>query len=124
MTANEVKGLPAANHSGVAGAAADTVHYDFASSVWTANRRRWRELRTSIIIGPDGMIPPLTPEARQRVAESAAKAKGHEMDGPENTPLTSRCIARPNAGPPMIPETYNSNLQIVQITDMWPLKPK
>src|SRR6516164_3520245 len=40
-------------------------------------------LRTSLIVGPEGRVPPLTPEAQQRIAERAALAKGHEFDGPE-----------------------------------------
>lgn len=59
-------------------------------------------------------MPPLTPEARKRLAEARAKAKGHEFDGPENRPLGARCIARAQVGPPMLPSAYNSNLQIVQ----------
>jgi len=65
-------------------------------------------------VGPEGSLPPLTPEARKRIAERRAKAKGHEFDGPENRPLGARCLARPNVGPPLLPTAYNSNLQIVQ----------
>jgi len=67
-------------------------------------------------VGPDGRIPPLTPEARQRLAERRAKEKGHEFDGPESRPLGARCLARANVGPPLLPTAYNSNLQIVQGT--------
>jgi hypothetical protein len=115
LTRNEVDGLPAANHSGVEGAAAETVHYDFAQFGLDREQAKvaWNR-RTSIIVGPEGRIPPLTAEARKKIAERAAQEKGHEMDGPENRPLGARCIARANVGPPLLPAGYNSNLQIVQ----------
>ena len=71
-------------------------------------------LRTSMIVGPDGRVPPLTPEAQQRNAERAARNKGHEFDGPENRTIQERCIVWGNEGPPMLPPGYNSFLQIVQ----------
>jgi hypothetical protein len=110
----ETEGQPPANHSGVEGAAADDVHYDFSQFGLDRGQSKlaWN-LRTSIIVGPDGRIPPLTPEARTRLAEIRAKAKGHEFDGPENFSLGARCIARPNVAP-LLPTAYNSNLQIVQ----------
>jgi hypothetical protein len=97
-----------------AGTAAD-VHYDFAQFGLDRSQAKlvW-DRRTSIIAGPDGTMPALTPEARKRIAASAAKNKGHELDGPENRPLGARCLARANVGPPMLPAAYNSNLQIVQ----------
>jgi hypothetical protein len=71
-------------------------------------------LRTSLIIGPDGRIPPLTPEAQKRNAERSARNRGHQFDGPENRPLQERCLIYSTEGPPMLPSAYNSNLQIVQ----------
>jgi hypothetical protein len=71
-------------------------------------------IRTSLIIGPEGRIPPMIPEAQQRNAARAAAIKGHEFDGPENRPLGEQCIMWPNEGPPILPAGYNSNLQIVQ----------
>jgi hypothetical protein len=71
-------------------------------------------LRTSLIVGPEGRVPPLTPEAEQRNAERAAAAKGHEFDGPESRGIQERCIVWGNEGPPMLPPGYNSYLQIVQ----------
>jgi len=71
-------------------------------------------LRTSLIVGPDGRVPPLTTEARQRNADRAAKAKGHEFDGPESRGIQERCLVWGNEGPPMLPPGYNSFLQIVQ----------
>ena len=110
----EDEGQPLANHSGVEGAPADDVHYDFSQFGLDRGQSKlaWNR-RTSIIVGPDGKIPPLTPEARARLAEIRAKAKGHEFDGPENLTLGARCLARPNVAP-LLPTAYNSNLQIVQ----------
>jgi hypothetical protein len=71
-------------------------------------------IRTSLIVGPEGRIPPLIPEAQQRNAARAAAAKGHEFDGPETRTLGEQCIMWPNEGPPIQPAGYNSNLQIVQ----------
>ncbi|PYX54578.1 MAG: hypothetical protein DMG73_18880, partial [Acidobacteria bacterium] len=115
LALDDVEGEPPANHSGVEGAPAENVHYDHAQFGldWLQSKVAWNR-RTSLIVGPEGTIPPLTPEARKRLAEIAAKEKGHEFDGPENRPLAARCIARPSAGPPLLPTRYNSNLQIVQ----------
>jgi len=115
LALDDAEGEPPANHSGVEGAPAETVHYDHAQFGldWLQTRVAWN-LRTSLIVGPEGRIPPLTPEARQRLAVLAAKEKGHEFDGPESRPLEARCIARANVGPPLLPTRYNSNLQIVQ----------
>ena len=71
-------------------------------------------LRTSLIVGPDGRVPPYTPEAKQRLAERAARNRGHQFDGPENRPLQEQCLMYATEGPPMLPSAYNSNLQIVQ----------
>ena len=110
----EEEGQPAANHSGVEGAAPDDVHYDFSQfGLDRAQAKLAWNRRTSIIVGPEGTVPPLTPEARKRLADMRAKAKGHEFDGPESLTLGARCIARLNVAP-LLPSAYNSNLQIVQ----------
>jgi hypothetical protein len=94
---------------------ADDVHYDFSEyGLDRAQTKLSWNRRTSIIVGPDGTIPPLTPEAAKRRTERRAKAKGHQFDGPESLSLSARCIARANVGPPLLPAAYNSNLQIVQ----------
>jgi len=112
---DEVEGEPPANHSGIEGAPAENVHYDHAQFGldWLQSKVAWNR-RTSLIVGSEGTIPPLTPGARDRIASRKAKEKGHELDGPENRPLGARCLARENVGPPLLPIRYNSNLQIVQ----------
>jgi len=115
LALDEQEGEPAANHSGEEGAPAETVHYDHAQFGldWLQSKVAWNR-RTSLIVGPEGTIPPLTPQARDRVATRKAKEKGHEFDGPENRPLGARCITMARVGPPILPARYNSNLQIVQ----------
>jgi len=71
-------------------------------------------MRTSMIVGPEGRVPPLTPEAQKRNAERAASNRGHEFDGPENRAIQERCLVWGTEGPPMLPPGYNSYLQIVQ----------
>jgi hypothetical protein len=71
-------------------------------------------IRTSLIVGPEGRVPPMLPAAQQRNAARAAANKGHEFDGPEHRALGEQCIMWPNEGPPIQPAGYNSNLQIVQ----------
>lgn len=115
LARDENEGEPAANHSGEPGAAAEDVHYDFSQFGLDRSQTKlaWNR-RTSLIVGPEGTIPPLMPAAKDRIAVRRANAKGHEFDGPENRPLGARCLARANVGPPLLPSAYNSNLQIVQ----------
>src|ERR1700687_2471460 len=90
-------------------------HYDESQFGLDPSQSKFaRNLRTSLIIGATGRIPPFTPEAQARLAAKAAKAKGHEFDGPENRSLGERCIMWPQEGPPMLPVVYNNNLEFVQ----------
>ncbi len=78
--------------------------------------------RSSIIVDPpNGRLPPLTADAKQRAAERAAMMKSvGEFDGPEVRSLSDRCILSfgSNAGPPMLPNYfYNNNYTIVQTRD-------
>ena len=71
--------------------------------------------RTSLIIGPEGVVPPILPEAQKRNAERAARNKGHEFDSHENRPLSERCILLNQERIPLIPGANEGNLiQIVQ----------
>jgi hypothetical protein len=94
---------------------ADDVHYDFSEyGLDRAQQKIAWNRRTSLIVGPEGTIPPQTADARKRIAEARARERGHEFDGPENRPLGARCLARPNVGPPLQQAGYNNNFQIVQ----------
>jgi hypothetical protein len=109
LALNEEEGRPTEP-----GTAAD-VHYDFSEYGLDRSQAKlaWNR-RTSLIVGPDGTVPPLTAEATARNAERAAKARGHEFDSADSRPLGARCLAFGNVGPPMLPAGYNSNLQILQ----------
>jgi hypothetical protein len=97
-----------------AGTRAD-VHYDFTQFGLDSGHTQVAEnLRTSLIVGPEGRVPPTLPEAQKRAAERAARNRGHQFDGPENRGLSERCIVWPNEAPPMIAGGYNGNVQIVQ----------
>src|SRR5690348_10422780 len=71
--------------------------------------------RTSLIIDPpDGRIPAFTPEAQKWFAAVQAHGKEHPADGPEDRYLSERCLLFGSIGPPMLPEPYNNNYEIVQ----------
>jgi hypothetical protein len=74
--------------------------------------------RTSLIIDPpDGKIPPLTPEGRER---AQAMMRGfNRFEDVKERPLSERCLIGfgSTAGPPMLPVLYNNNYQIVQTAD-------
>jgi hypothetical protein len=86
---------------------------------WMAERE-W-DNRTSLIIDPpDGQFPPLTPEAEARrargrgngpVVEGSESGPRGRADGPEDRPLSERCISY---GAPRTGAGYNSYLQIIQ----------
>jgi len=92
------------------------------------------QTRSSILIDPpDGKMPPMKPEARQRNARlraaavdpsagegNTASGPAGAFDGPESRPLAERCLLGFNstAGPPSLPNYFYNNLkQIVQTRD-------
>jgi hypothetical protein len=91
------------------------VHYDL-SQFGLDKREVAPNLRTSLIVGPEGKIPARSDAAKQRAAAKAAFQREHGFDGPDTRALSERCILWPNEGPPMLSPGYNSNLQIVQGT--------
>src|SRR5271166_82045 len=71
--------------------------------------------RTSLIIDPpDGKVPPITAEAKQRNA--AMMRNFNNYDSVKTRPLSERCLIGfgSTGGPPMLPVLYNNNYQIVQ----------
>lgn len=69
---------------------------------------------TSLVVEPtDGRVPALTAAAQRRQQERAQWRRDHPADGPEDRSLAERCINF-SAGPPMLPTTYNNNVQIYQ----------
>jgi hypothetical protein len=94
---------------------ANAVHYDDA--IWQAeNYGKVASLRTSIIFAPrNGRLPPLTAAGRERLPRQRAAQRGTEpSSSAKDRSLGERCIAWGNVGPPMVPPTYNANLQIMQ----------
>ncbi|HEY2153231.1 MAG TPA: hypothetical protein VGH34_20650 [Vicinamibacterales bacterium] len=91
------------------------------------------EKRTSIVIDPpNGLVPPVKSEARQRnqailatrVSPDAAEGGGNtppgQYDDPEARPLAERCLLgfSSTSGPPTLPNYWYNNLkQIVQTRD-------
>jgi hypothetical protein len=72
--------------------------------------------RTSLVVDPpDGRVPALTAEGRQR--EEAFAARRKIAAGPESLPIWDRCLVGFNAGPPIIPSGYNNNMQLFQTSD-------
>jgi hypothetical protein len=93
----------------------DPTHYDNALWLATSDLKPLSSNRTSLIYDPpDGKIPPLTAEARQRAAARRAAAG---FDSYENRPLQERCIMWTHEGPPMLPPPYDDVLQIIQTSN-------
>lgn len=100
---------------GAAAAAGGAVHYDMGQfGLDAAHTVRAPSLRTSILTGPEGKLPPITPEAKKRNDERAAFNRVHQWDGAETRPLGEQCLLWPNEGPPFMPTGYDSDLQIAQ----------
>ena len=74
--------------------------------------------RNSVITDPkDGRIPALTPEAQKKLEAAQELHKLHYLNGPEDMTTFERCITTVNSGPPMLPNAYNNNYQIVETHD-------
>jgi hypothetical protein len=70
--------------------------------------------RTSLVVDPpDGRIPALTDEAKQRAAVRT-EARRRNAIGPEDRGVGERCILGFNSGPPMNSSAYNNNMQLIQ----------
>ena len=86
-----------------------TVHYDwkeYGMDAWQSPIRPL--LRTALVVDPpNGRIPPLTPEGRQRAA-----AAGRGLDV-RSRGLYERCVTG-NQGPPRIPGNHDAESQIIQ----------
>jgi hypothetical protein len=81
--------------------------------------------RTSLIIDPpDGRIPPLTPDARQRQDAHGVErpvrlrqSRNSPAHGPEDLGIGERCLIGFSSGPPITPSAYNNNLMVFQTPD-------
>lgn len=111
----------AASDAAIPGTGVDEAYNDF----WIESAGLGRARLTSHIIYPEnGRLPELTDTAYQtpmgQVPDRPVRAAlgvTFGTDGPEDRPLSDRCIIGFNAGPPVNPSFYNNNLQIVQNKD-------
>ena len=91
------------------------VRYDLELYGFDRAKLRYTSKRTSLVVGPEGVVPPILPEARARNAARAAELKGHEFDSHEQRSLSERCILLNQVRIPMTPGANEGNLlQIVQ----------
>jgi hypothetical protein len=76
--------------------------------------------RTSLIVDPpNGRLPEMTPDGKNRAERRAAEQRDTQLGHPhadswEDRPLQERCLVGLNAGPPMTPGAYNNNFQLFQ----------
>jgi hypothetical protein len=93
------------------------VHYDFTQfGLDKSQNPVTPDMRTAMVSDPpDGHIPAVTPEATKRAQarQAAARATGAQYDSVQTIVVGSRCIIA-TPGPPMLPQGYNGNYQIVQ----------
>jgi len=91
------------------------VRYDLELYGFDPGKLRFSSNRTSLIVGSEGVVPPMLPAARERNAERNAQNKGHEFDSYANRPLSERCVLMNQERIPMTPGANEGNLlQIVQ----------
>lgn len=110
-----------ASDAAIPGTGVDEAYNDF----WIESAGLGRARLTSHIIYPEnGRLPALQENAFRAVAgqppeRPVRNALGvlFATDGPEDRPLSDRCILGFNAGPPVNPSFYNNNVQIVQNKD-------
>ena len=101
------------------------VHYD--NSIWMTEKmpRGMTTLRTSIVTTPDGKVPPMNAEGRNRQQErTAARQKVDPWASAQSRGLSERCIYWAHEGPPLLPTGYNNNLQIAQSPDSFVIIPE
>ena len=100
----------------------DQTSYDASTGNYNhfwMSEREWDNRTSQIIDPPNGQMPPLTAAAQARLARGENKdvVEGSEhgprgpADGPEDRPLSERCVTY---GVPRIRAGYNSYTQIVQ----------
>ena len=91
------------------------VRYDLELYGFDRSKLRYTSKRTSLVVGPEGVVPPMLPQARERNAARAALLKGHEFDSYEQRSLSERCLLMNQERIPMTPAANEGNLlQIVQ----------
>jgi len=71
--------------------------------------------RTSMVVDPpDGKVPPMVPEARERLA---ARRRTSGFRSVKDLPTDARCLTGNTPSIPLVPALYNNNIEIVQSAD-------
>ena len=71
--------------------------------------------RTSLVIDPpNGRLPELSPEGKERTDARRAYREEHPADSWLDRSAFDRCILGFNAGPPITPGGYNQNMHVLQ----------
>jgi hypothetical protein len=87
----------------------------YNQAFWDRGMHVVKTRRTSLVVDPpDGKIPPMTPDAQAKFERTHAELARRPADGPEDRNLSERCLLFSGVGPPILPEPYNNNYQIVQ----------
>ena len=73
--------------------------------------------RTSLVTGPTGRIPPLTPAARERLADGLNRFITERADSHEDRGYSERCLRFVSGGPPMMAFGIANVHQIFQTPD-------
>jgi hypothetical protein len=94
---------------------ADELRWELRSPLHWFENHDFRNSRAWMVTDPpDGRIPPLTPQARQRAASRAEARKGRgEADSYTDRSLYDRCISRGIPGS-MMPAIYGNSYDITQ----------
>jgi hypothetical protein len=94
---------------------ADEIRWELRSPLHWFENMNFRNSRAWMVVDPpDGRIPPLTPQARQRAAARAEARKSRgEADSYEDRSLFDRCISRGIPGS-MMPSIYGNYYDITQ----------
>jgi hypothetical protein len=87
--------------------------YEFR--IWWDRGTVVKTRRSSLVVDPpSGRLPPMTEGGQKRQAAERERRRLRPSDGPESRSAGDRCLVGISAGPPMLPNTYNNNVQIVQ----------
>jgi hypothetical protein len=94
----------------IQGGAYNVLFYDNGSEL----SRIGGQKRTSMVVDPpDGHVPPLTPEARDRMQSRRSIVPGDYKSLSNDT----RCLVGNTPSVPLVPAAYNNNIEIVQSAD-------
>jgi hypothetical protein len=116
-----VKQAAAADEAQTTPGTTGDVHYDFTQFGLDKSQNPFaQDMRTSMITDPpDGRIPAQTAEGQKRGRDrTAAYRTAGGYNAVQDIVIGSRCIIyNPPPGPPMLPQGYSGNYQIIQSKD-------